>query len=81
MDVHFTIDMLQQPVWAYYMVAAFLMMPVTRIFMRAGLHPAFALLLLVPQVGYIFCAGVLALKKWPSAKAADAATGPGEFQP
>lgn len=81
MDAHLILDMLQQPIWAYYMVAALLMMPVTRIFMRAGLHPAYALLLLVPQVGYIFCAGALALNKWPAATAADTANGPGEFQP
>lgn len=56
---------LKQPIWAYYIAAALLMAPLVRIFMRAGLKPYFALLVLVPYVGYVLCAAALTFQRWP----------------
>jgi len=81
MDFMAAFDIFGQQLWTYYAVAAVLMAPVVRIFMRAGFHPAWALLLLLPVVGYIACAGVLALRKWPSATAGPPETSPGKYQP
>ncbi len=81
MEFNFSADLFGQPIWAYYMAAAALMAPSVRIFLRAGFNPAWALLLLVPYVGYIACAGVLALRPWPKAHLGPHAAIPGEFQP
>lgn len=72
-----------QMVQYYYMAVAVMMMPVLRIFIRAGLKPYWALLLLVPWVGYIFCACALAFRKWPAATVGPLAAppSPGEYQP
>lgn len=57
--------LLRQPLWAYYVSVMLVMAPVARIFLRAGFRPFWALFLLVPYVGYIICAGLLALRRWP----------------
>lgn len=81
MDIAAGFDIFGQPIWTYYAAAAVLVMPVVRIFMRAGFNPAWAMLLLVPVIGYIVCAGMLALRKWPSAKAGPLEASPGKYQP
>lgn len=48
----------------YYISAALMLVPVGRIFWRAGFSPAWALLLGVPEIGLILCALMLALRKW-----------------
>lgn len=65
MDLQLSADILQWPIWQYYMAVAVLMAPVIRIFMRAGMHPLWSFLLFIPVVGYIACAMALALRKWP----------------
>jgi hypothetical protein len=49
----------------YYLFALIVLVPVVQIFDRAGFRPAWAVLLAVPGFGFILCAAVLALKKWP----------------
>ena len=53
------------PLQTYYLFAMLAALPVARIFMRAGFKPYWALLLGVPDVGLILCAGLLAIRKWP----------------
>jgi hypothetical protein len=45
-----------------------MMAPVVRIFMRAGLRPHYALLLLVPLLGFVLVPCALAFQKWPAAE-------------
>ncbi|MDI1228645.1 MAG: hypothetical protein PSY14_13270 [bacterium] len=68
MELFEYIDMSRQPVWAYYIAVMLMMAPVVRIFMRAGLRPHFALLLLVPMMGFVLVAAALAFQKWPAAQ-------------
>ncbi len=48
----------------YYISALMVLYPVSRIFIRAGMSNAWAALLILPMVGYIPCAAVLAFRKW-----------------
>ncbi len=68
MELFDYIDISQQPVWAYYIAVALMMAPTVRVFMRAGLRSYWALLLLVPLVGFIIAAAALAFQKWPAAE-------------
>ena len=52
----------------YYIAALLMVVPVTRILLRAGFKPYWAALLVVPDVGLILCVALLALRKWPQAK-------------
>lgn len=65
MDFGHIEEILKQPLWQYYISVALVMAPTVRIFGRAGFKPYPALLLLVPKVGYIFCAAYLVFLKWP----------------
>ena len=67
MDTTQLMDLLRQPLWQYYISALFVIVPVIRIFRRAGVNPMPAAFLVVPYVGYIFCAASLVLLKWPHA--------------
>lgn len=67
MELFDYIDLTQQPLWAYYIAVALMMAPVVRIFMRAGLRPHYALLLLVPLLGFVLAPCALAFQKWPAA--------------
>ena len=69
MELFDYIDLSKQPIWAYYIAVALMMAPVVRIFMRAGLRAHYALLLLVPLVGFVLAACALAFQKWPAAEA------------
>lgn len=60
-------SLMNQPLWGYYVSVMLVMAPVVRIFMRAGFRPYWALMLLIPWAGYIGCAAVLALFRWPVA--------------
>jgi hypothetical protein len=53
----------------YYVFALLALIPVVQIFDKAGFRPYWAFLLVVPHVGLILCAAVLALKKWPQGAA------------
>lgn len=68
MELPAFIELTQQPLWAYYIAVALMMAPVVRIFMRAGLRPYGALLMLVPLVGFVIAACALAFQKWPAAQ-------------
>ena len=54
----------------YYISAVLVAVPVMRILMRAGFKPFWAVLLVVPDIGLILCAALLAFRKWPQAKGA-----------
>jgi len=58
-------DYLALPLSQYYVSVAIVMIPVARIFIRAGLKPFWALGLLIPNVGYVLCAAVLGFNSWP----------------
>ena len=49
----------------YYLFSLLMVVPMGRIFMRAGFKPYGVLLLGVPDVGLILCLMLLALRKWP----------------
>ncbi len=48
----------------YYLYAALMAVPLARIFTRAGFKPYWVGLLVVPDVGLLFCVLALALQKW-----------------
>jgi hypothetical protein len=47
-------------------LAVLLVIPVWRIFRRAGLHPALSLLLFIPGLGVLIVSVVLAFSRWPA---------------
>ena len=54
-----------------------LVIPVWRILRRAGMHPAWSLLLVVPYVGFLIVYLMLAFRRWPAAARAPVPTAPG----
>ena len=54
----------------YYITMAIIVIPLARIFMRAGFKSFWATLLLVPAIGFLLCTLLLALRKWPQQKEA-----------
>lgn len=65
-----TNSLLHDPLAMYALFAALTAWPVTRILARTGLSRAWALLLILPVVGFTACTGVLALSKWKDGGAA-----------
>ena len=65
MDTGTFMQLPRDPFVQYYISVMLVMAPAVRIFIRTGLKPWPALMLLVPYVGYIFCAAYLAFMKWP----------------
>lgn len=53
----------------YYTFVLLAIIPVGRIFVRAGFKPWWALFLAVPDIGLVLCSVFLALIKWPSRQA------------
>jgi hypothetical protein len=60
----------------YVVGAALAIVPLWRIFGRAGLAPALSLLTLIPVVGFTVAIAVLALKRWPVLGRAGEPAGP-----
>jgi hypothetical protein len=58
-------EVLKDPFYQYYISVMLTMAPAVRIFSRTGMKAWPALFLLVPYVGYLFCAACLAFLKWP----------------
>lgn len=58
-------EFIHNPVALYYLSAALVVVPLARIFQRAGFSLFWVALLAVPDAGLIFCLAVLALRKWP----------------
>ena len=50
----------------YYISAVLIVVPVTRILIRAGFKPYWVVLLAVPEAGLALCAVLLAHRKWSS---------------
>ncbi len=63
-----------EQIWAdpllrqYYISAVLMAAPVARILVRARFKPWWAVLLVVPDIGLILCAALLAVNKWPNRK-------------
>lgn len=51
--------------FAYYFIALLTIIPLWRIFRRAGKAPALSLIVLVPA-GFLVCLGILAFSRWPA---------------
>jgi hypothetical protein len=58
--------------------ALLVLIPLWRILQRAGLPPALALVALVPYLGILVVAAILALARWSGVRAGD---GVGPYQP
>jgi hypothetical protein len=58
------VAILHNPLYLYELFALTSVYPAIRIFQRAGLQPAWAILLPVPVLGLLACLGMLALCKW-----------------
>ena len=63
-------DVLMNPVTGYYIFAALALFPLVRISQRGGFSPLWALLVLVPELGFALWLVALALRKWPERSAA-----------
>jgi hypothetical protein len=63
MTIH---TLLHMPVVQYYIFAVLVAFPVARSLRRAGFPMLWAALLIIPMVGFLCCAGVMALKPWPA---------------
>ena len=50
----------------YFVTVLLLIVPVWRIFRRAGFHPALSLVMLIPGVGILIAALLLAFRPWPA---------------
>jgi hypothetical protein len=50
----------------YFFLALLLLVPMWRIFRRAGFHPALSLLIFIPAAGVAAAALVLAFRRWPA---------------
>lgn len=46
-------------------VSLLVVIPLWRVFRRAGLHPALSLLVFIPVLGFLIVLGVLAFSRWP----------------
>jgi hypothetical protein len=55
-----------QAVGGYFSSVLLLIVPVWRIFRRAGFHPALSLVMFIPGVGILIAALLLAFRRWPS---------------
>lgn len=55
----------QNPLFAYYLAALAGIVPMLRIYKRAGFTPHGAWLLLVPFIGYLLAMAGLVFRRWP----------------
>lgn len=58
--------LLQESLLSGVMTAILLIIPLWRIFARAGLRPALSLLIFIPFAGALICLLILALSRWPA---------------
>ncbi len=59
-------SLLSNSVTQYYIFVLIMLWPMARIFRRAGFAPWWAAVLAVPMMGYLLCAGLLTLRRWPA---------------
>lgn len=52
------------PLGGSLIVSLALIVPVWRIFVRAGLNPALSLLIFIPVIGFFVVAAILGLSRW-----------------
>lgn len=55
-----------QALGGYSFTVLLLIVPVWRIFRRAGFHPALSLVMFIPGVGIVIAALLLAFRRWPA---------------
>lgn len=48
------------------LLSLLVVIPLWRVFGRAGLHPALSLLVFIPVFGFLIVLGVLAFTRWPN---------------
>lgn len=60
----------------WLIIGAILIVPIWRIFKRAGLNPAFSLFIFVPWVGWLIVYCLLAFMPWPAAEQGHGASTP-----
>ena len=60
----------------WILLVLLLLVPVWRIFKRAGFHPALSLLMFIPGVGVLITAALLAFRNWPAFAALAASAAP-----
>ncbi len=53
-------------VGGYFFTALVLIVPMWRIFRRAGFHPPLSLLIFIPGFGFLVAVLLLALRRWPA---------------
>jgi hypothetical protein len=58
---------MDQPIWGLIIVVL-VVVPLWRVCRRAGFHPALSLVAIIPLVGLLIVAAVLALAEWPTAR-------------
>ncbi len=58
-------ELRHNPLALYYIFALLILVPLVRIYQRAGLKAFWVLLLAVPEIGAILAVLPLALQKWP----------------
>lgn len=68
MDIAPLIDYAKDPLIRHYISVIMVAYPVAIIFARAGFSKAWALMLFIPYIGIVLCAGYLALSRWPQTK-------------
>jgi hypothetical protein len=59
-----------QALGGYFFTALLLIVPMWRIFRRAGFSPALSLLIFVPGFGFLIATLLLAFRRWPAVTAA-----------
>jgi len=62
---HTFMDVLNNPLSQYYVSVLMIIVPVARIFQRAGLSVFYAAFLLVPWFGTVLTALAMVLQRWP----------------
>lgn len=75
MDFFSLIEYAKDPLIRHYISVVMVAYPVAIIFARAGFSKAWTLMLFIPYVGIILCAGYLALSRWPRTQVSPAAGG------
>ncbi|MDC8756435.1 hypothetical protein [Janthinobacterium fluminis] len=53
---------------AAFLASLLLIIPLWKICGRAGFHPALSLLAIVPLIGFLVVAGILAFVEWPATR-------------
>ena len=53
----------------YFFITLLILFPCWKIFRRVGLNPAFSLVVVIPGLGWLIAAAIVAFSKWPAIEA------------